>query len=89
MMPSSKKNPFSQFILFPFNKKTMGNTYNRMKKIEQDSALLSESVRREQSVLREEQEERRRMGLHGDAAVEHYNEWMHRYGMDHLMVKNA
>ena len=23
------------------------------------------------------------------AAVEHYNEWMHRYGMDHLMVKNA
>lgn len=67
----------------------MGNTYNRMKKIEQDSALLSESMRREQSVLREEQEERRRMGLHGDAAVEHYNEWMHRYGMDHLMVKNA
>lgn len=67
----------------------MGNTYNRMKKIEQDSALLSESVRREQSVLREEQEERRRMGLHGDAAVEHYNEWMHRYGMDHLMVQTG
>ena len=51
--------------------------------------MLSESIRRERSVLREEQEVRRRMGLHGDAAVEHYNEWMHRYGMDHLMVKNA
>lgn len=67
----------------------MDNAYKSLKKIEQDLSLLSETMRRERSVLREEQEERRRMGLHGDAAVEHYNEWMHRYGMEHLMVKNA
>ena len=89
MIKTSSVNLFSQLLLFPFIYKTIDNAYNSLKKTDQDSVLLSESIRRERSVLREEQEERRRMGLHGDAAVEHYNEWMHRYGMDHLMVKNA
>jgi len=67
----------------------MEQTCRRMKEIEQELLQLSETMRKERSVLREELEERHRMGLHGDAAVEHYNEWMQRYGMDYLMVKNA
>lgn len=67
----------------------MEQTCRRMKEIEQELLQLSETMRKERCVLREELEERRHMGLHGDAAVEHYNEWMQRYGMDYLIVKNA
>ena len=40
----------------------------------------------ESQVWRAELEERQRLGLHGEAAIEHYNEWMERYGMHHLKV---
>lgn len=58
-----------------------------MRRIEQDAIALGESIRNEGRVWQAELEERQRLGLHGDAAIRHYNEWMQRYNMEHLMVK--
>ena len=46
-------------------------------------------MRKEAAVARQELADRQRKGLAGDAAIAHYNEWMQRYGMEHLMVKEA
>ena len=58
-----------------------------MRRIEQDAIALGESIRNEGRVWQAELEERQRLGLHGDAAIRHYNEWMQRFNMEHLMVK--
>ena len=44
-------------------------------------------MRKEAAVARQELADRQRKGLTGDAAIAHYNEWMQRYGMEHLMVR--
>lgn len=49
--------------------------------------VLVAEIRNEEAVLRQELAERQRKGLTGDAAIAHYNEWMQRYGMEHLMVR--
>ena len=49
---------------------------------------LNAQMNKEAKVFAEEQEERERLGLTGDAAVEHYNEWMKRHGMERLMVRD-
>ena len=49
---------------------------------------LNAQMNYEAKVYAAEREERERLGLTGDAAVEHYNEWMKRYGMEHLMVRD-
>ena len=67
----------------------MDKTLDTLKRIEQDTVNLGEIIRSEGRVARAELEERQRLGLHGDAAIRHYNEWMQRYGMEHLMVKEG
>lgn len=57
-----------------------------LKKIEQDLLSLGDLMREEERVSRAELEERQRLGLHGEAAVKHYNEWMQQAGFYHLMV---
>lgn len=57
-----------------------------LKKIEQDLLSLGDLMREEERVSRAELEERQRLGLHGEAAVKHYNEWMQTAGFYHLMV---
>lgn len=54
-----------------------------------EQALLENynTTQHEAAVYKAELEERQRLGLHGDAAIRHYNEWMQRYQMEHLMVK--
>ena len=49
---------------------------------------LNAQMNKEAKVFAAEQRERERLGLTGDAAIEHYNEWMKRYGMEHLMVRD-
>ena len=44
-------------------------------------------MRREAVVARQELADRQHKGLTGDAAIAHYNEWMQRYGMEHLKVR--
>ena len=47
---------------------------------------LHNQINDEERVWAEELAERKRLGLTGDAAVKHYNEWMDRHGMSHLKV---
>ena len=49
---------------------------------------LNVQMNKEAKVFAAEREERERLGLTGDAAVEHYNEWMKRHGMERLMVRD-
>jgi len=57
--------------------------------IEAKARSMESQIRRETAVARQELADRQRKGLTGDAAIAHYNEWMQRYGMEHLMVKEA
>jgi len=56
--------------------------------IEAEAVAMGMQIRNEAAVARQELADRQRKGLTGDAAVAHYNEWMQRYGMEHLMVKD-
>ena len=67
--------------------KDMKQTVERLQKIENQMDTIGENIRKEGQVYRAELEERQRLGLHGEAAIKHYNEWMKKYGMEHLMVK--
>ena len=40
----------------------------------------------EEKVMAAELADRQRLGLTGDAAVKHYNQWMDRHGMNYLKV---
>ena len=55
--------------------------------IEALSRSMGMQMRREATVARQELADRQHKGLTGDAAIAHYNEWMQRYGMEHLMVR--
>ena len=57
--------------------------------IESKSRSMGMQMRKEAAVARQELADRQRKGLTGDAAIAHYNEWMQRNGMEHLMVKEA
>lgn len=65
----------------------MKQALKTLQRIEQDTINLGEIIREEGRVARAELEERQRLGLHGNAAIRHYNEWMKRHGMVHLMVE--
>ena len=65
----------------------MKQTVDRLQKLENQMETIGENIRREGQVYQAELEERQRLGLHGEAAIKHYNEWMKRYNMEHLMVK--
>lgn len=62
-------------------------TLDKLQKIESQMEAIGENIRREGQVYQAELEERQRLGLHGEDAIRHYNEWMKKYGMEHLMVK--
>lgn len=65
----------------------MKQTVDRLQEVESQMETIGENIRKEGQVYRAELEERQRLGLHGEAAIKHYNEWMKKYGMEHLMVK--
>lgn len=57
--------------------------------IDQTCRSMGMQMRKEAAVARQERADRQRWGLTGDAAIAHYNEWMQRYGMEYLMVKEG
>lgn len=65
----------------------MKQTLDTLNRIEHDAIEIGKTIRNEGKVYQAELEERQRLGLQGDAAIKHYNEWMQRNGMEHLMVK--
>lgn len=58
-----------------------------LKSIESKAEGLGKTMKEESAVYSAELEERLRLGLQGEEAVKHYNEWMKRNGMEYLMVK--
>ena len=67
----------------------MKQVLNTLKRIEYDANEMGKAIRNEGKVYQAELEERQRLGLQGDAAIKHYNEWMQRHGMNYLMVKEG
>ena len=67
----------------------MKQTSDKLQKLENQMEAIGDNIRHEGQVYRAELEERQRLGLHGSAAIRHYNEWMKKYGMEHLMVKEG
>lgn len=55
--------------------------------IEAEAVAMGKQLKNEAAVARQELADRQRKGLTGDAAIAHYNEWMQRYGMEQLMVR--
>lgn len=55
--------------------------------IEAKARSMGMQMRKEAAVARQELADRQRKGLTGDAAIAHYNEWMHHFNMDYLIVK--
>lgn len=62
---------------------------NRLIVIDQTGRSMGMQMRKEAAVARQELADRQCKGYTGDAAIAHYNEWMQRYGMEHLMVKEG
>ena len=66
---------------------SMKQSLGRLHQIESQMEAIGDNIRREGQVYQAELEERLRLGLQGAAAIRHYNEWMKRHNMSHLMVK--
>ena len=62
----------------------MKETIDTLKRIEQDTFNLGDIIREEGRVARAELEERQRLGLHGEAALRHYNNFMKRHGIPEI-----
>lgn len=65
----------------------MQNYLDKLKSIEDRLNSMHRQMIYETEIERMELEERMRLGLEGDAEVEHYNAFMLRYGLGHLCVK--
>ncbi len=64
----------------------MANLKKKLNGILSKAIALGDRIRLEGAVYRAELEERQRLGLTGDAAVKHYNDYMDKYGMSYLKV---
>ena len=63
--------------------------FAKLMALEAEAVAMGKQIRNEATVARQELADRQRKGLTGDAAIAHYNEWMQRYGMEHLMVREV
>ena len=63
--------------------------FAKLMALEAEAVAMGKQIRNEATVARHELADRQRKGLTGDAAIAHYNEWMQRYGMEHLMVREG
>lgn len=67
--------------------KSKSESLAKLMALEVEAIAMGKQIRNEAAVARQELADRQRKGLTGDAAIAHYNEWMQRYGMEHLMVR--
>ena len=58
----------------------------QLEEIAQRLEAINSEMNEEERVWAEELADRKRLGLTGDAAIEHYNSWMELHGMSHLKV---
>ena len=64
----------------------MEKTLRKLDDLLNEAVLLDDKIRHEGAVYRAELEERQSLGLTGDAAVKHYNDYMDKHGMSYLKV---
>lgn len=65
----------------------MSTFIKELQRLEHDLDAIGRAIRTEDKIFREELEERLRLGLTGNEAIEHYNEWMLQNGLNHLVIK--
>ena len=69
-------------------KKIMKQTIEQLKSIIDKMNAIGEQMRAEAKVWEAELADRKAKGITDDKeSIEHYNEWMKMFGMEHLMVK--
>ena len=64
----------------------MEDALNQLEEIARQMDTIGDDMSREDAVYKAELADRLRLGLTGDDAIHHYNEWMKREGMGHLKV---
>ena len=62
------------------------NPLDECKRIERELRELGRQLREEHRVAAAELSDRLRLGLTGEDAVRHYNDWMMLHGLPHLVV---
>lgn len=63
------------------------NPLDECKRIERELRELGRQLREEHRVSAAELADRLRLGLTGEVAVRHYNDWMMLHGLPHLCVE--
>lgn len=64
----------------------MDDSLKKLQEISDSLDDLNRQMNEEEKVWSEELADRQRLGLVGNAAIIHYNEWMDKHGMGHLKV---
>ena len=64
-----------------------GDILTQLQRISNQLDCIGRDMREEERVYAAELEDRLAKGITGDAAVQHYNEWMDKAGMPHLKAK--
>ncbi|MBW4755475.1 hypothetical protein KZO77_10635 [Prevotella melaninogenica] len=64
-----------------------GDILTQLQRISNQLDCIGRDMREEERVYAAELEDRLAKGITGDAAVQHYNEWMDKAGMSHLKAK--
>lgn len=64
-----------------------GDILTQLQRISNQLDCIGQDMREEERVYAAELEDRLAKGITGDAAVQHYNEWMDKAGMSHLKTK--
>lgn len=57
-----------------------------LKKLERDMKELGRQIREENRICAAELCDRQRLGLQGEDAIRHFNDWMMLHGLRHLVV---
>lgn len=65
----------------------MNKLLSTLRQISDGMEKLGCTMSLEEQVYKAELADRLAKGLQGDAAIEHYNKWMKKAGMEYLMVK--
>ena len=65
-----------------------GDILTQLQRISNQLDCIGRDMREEERVYAAELKDRLAKGITGDAAVQHYNEWMIKAGMEHLITKD-
>ena len=69
------------------NQRLMNKTLSELQQISDNLEQTGKDLRDMEKVWAAELKDRLAKGITGDAAVQHYNEWMDKAGMSHLKTK--